>query len=85
MKKALLLLCFSCLSLFLPSQNRKYIDRAYEYATNSLTKGDLPKTKAYLMYILSEDSSYYNAYKLLGEIFLITRIRLFNILLESRN
>ncbi len=72
MKKALLLLCFSCLSLFLPSQNRKYIDRAYEYATNSLTKGDLPKTKAYLMYILSEDSSYYNAYKLLGEIFLIT-------------
>lgn len=72
MKKAVLFLVLLFLFVCVWTQNKRYLDRTYEYALNDFKNGNISRAKEYLMFILSEDSSYYKAYQLLGEVFLTT-------------
>ncbi|NSW44388.1 MAG: PD40 domain-containing protein [Bacteroidales bacterium] len=74
MKIHIIILFFCFLSNFgsisLYAQNKKYLDKTYENAEWSFKKGDFVHARKYIDMILEDDSSYFKAYRLLGEYFL---------------
>jgi outer membrane protein OmpA-like peptidoglycan-associated protein/Tol biopolymer transport system component len=57
-------------NLFSYAQNHKYLDKTYDYAELCFKNGDYSHARKYIDLILEDDSSYFKAYKLLGEYFL---------------
>ncbi len=70
MKITLTIILSIILTNSLLCQNKSYLDRTYNAALSDFQRGNFERSKKYLYQILEDDSSYFKAYPLLGEIFI---------------